>query len=221
MQRLTAFLIFSACFFLSEVNGNNGLKVDSANVRHPRGIYFAFGTSFSGIDVYKNYLHNPRRFGYNPRLYWEFSNTFRVAGGFSRISKFTFAPSWEQLGSYVAEADLHMMARIKDEHSIFYLITGLCYNSWKGHFRKQSAFYDAVASYQPNTIISQAWAGLNIGVGIERAFKHFELYAEYKYRFTKTYEAFGIADVCVNAGIKKKIPFRKIFRGVGDRYHWF
>jgi hypothetical protein len=218
-MRILISIVFTLLLFCKSVAG--GPKTDSANVNDPQGIYLACGSSFSGIDIYRNYLENPHRFGINPRLYYEFSNTLRLGGGFTRISRFTFAPSWQRLGSYVAELDLHMMARIKEERSIFYIITGVCFNKWKGHFLQQSAYYDAVAGYEPNTTISNSWLGLNAGVGVERAFRHFEIFAEYKYRFTKTEIVFGIADVSVNLGIKKKILFKKIFRRLTDKYHWF
>ena len=82
-------------------------------------------------------------------------------------------------------------------------------------------YYDATKNYAVNTTINGGWVGVNIGLGIERAFKYFEIFAEYKYRFNRTSDNISISDVTVNLGLKKKIRFSKIFRGIGDKYHWF
>lgn len=196
-------------------------RVDSANVKHPFGIYLALGPSLSGIDVYKNYLQNPHRAGFFARICYEFSNSMRVTGEFTRIPRFAYQPSWENLSAFNIDLNMQFMARIKDEKAIFYLLLGAGSHNWRGRFVQQSAYYDAVAGYQPGSVIRGGWAGMNIGVGLERAFKHFELFGDYRYRFTKIEGAFAVSDVALNIGIKKKIPFRKIFRGLSDRYTWF
>ncbi|MBC7862955.1 MAG: hypothetical protein IAF38_08260 [Bacteroidia bacterium] len=223
MSKIKKIFLLCLLFFFAGKNFSQHQhhKVDSANVKHPHGIYLALGPSISGIDIYKTYLQNPHRVGINARVYGEYSNRLRLAGGFTRITKFNYAPSWKKLGAFNVDLDLHFMARVKDEHIIFYGVLGLCYHQWNGYFRGQSAFYDAIAKYKPNTYISQNWVGLNVGLGFERAFKYFDVFAEYRYRFAKTEVVLGIADVAVNIGIKKKIHFEKIFRGVGDKYRWF
>jgi hypothetical protein len=197
------------------------IKVDSANFKNPKGIYLALAGTYSSVDVYKNYLQNPFRIGYSPRLCWEFSNTFRLSFEYTVLPSFAFSPSWNNLRATNLEINLQFMARIKDEFSIFYATLGLCQHSWRGDFVSQSVFYDAIVKYQPGTSIERSWVGLNTGVGIERAFKYFEIFAEYRYRFSKVDEALAVSDVAICFGIKRKIPFKKIFRGLKDRYTWF
>ena len=219
----------SFCFFLASLFVLSRLyslpplksKSDSANFKNPLGVYFAFTGTYSSVDVYKNYLQNPYRLGYSPRLYWEFSNAIRLCGEATFLPSFTYLPSWEKLSAVNLELNLHFMARIKDEHSIFYATAGLCQHAWRGNFIAQSVFYDEIVNYKPGTTISKTWLGINAGVGIERAFKHFDLFAEYRYRFSKVDAALAVSDVAVYVGVKRKIPFKKIFRGLKDRYSWF
>lgn len=209
-------------FFAFVVNAQHHRKpVDSANVKFPYGIYIGVGPSLSGIDIYKNYFQNPHRLGLNTRLYYEFSNTMRLCGEFTRIPPVPYAPSWSRLQAFNLDLNVQFMARIKDEYSIFYFFMGVCRHQWKGLFIKQSSYLDAIAKYKDNTAISGGWYGLNIGAAVERAFKYFALYGEYRYRFTTSDKIFAVADVSINVGIKKKIPFKKVFRGLSDRYSWF
>ncbi|MFN6037247.1 MAG: hypothetical protein ACK452_02170 [Bacteroidota bacterium] len=196
-------------------------KPDSANFKHPLGLYFAFAGTYSSIDVYNNYLQNPFRTGYSPRLCWEFSNTFRLTGEFNVLPKFNYSTTWDNLRATNTEINLQFMARIKDERSIFYALMGICKHSWEGDFKGQSVFYDAISKYQAGTTVAKSTLKLNAGVGLERAFKYFELYAEYRYRFSKIESGVTVSDVAIYLGIKKKLPIKKIFRGLKDRYSWF
>jgi opacity protein-like surface antigen len=218
-MRKNLFFIFILCFsggFLFSVTPR-----DSLLKKHPQGLYLGIGGSFCGIDVYQNYLQNPRRFAFAPRMCWEVSNTLRFSGEFTTVSPFSFAPSWKNLRAYYIDLNVHFMARIKKEKSIFILLMGLTNHNWKGDFIVQSAFFDAVAGYKPGTQISKNWVGFNIGAGVERAFRHFEFFAEYRYRFSKIDQAFAVSDVALTAGIKKKINLKKIYRKLNDRYTWF
>ncbi|MFN5182471.1 MAG: hypothetical protein ACK5D5_05560 [Bacteroidota bacterium] len=196
-------------------------KPDSANFKHPKGLYVAFTGTYSSVDVYKNYLENPYKIGYSPRLVWEFSNTLRLSAETTFLPSFSYSPSWNNLRGNNTEINLQFMARIKNEHSIFYATVGLCRHSWQGDFVSQSVFYDEIVNYQPGTSIKKEWVGINTGVGVERAFKHFEIFAEYRYRFSRVDDALAVSDVAVCLGLKKKIPLKKIFRGLKDRYTWF
>jgi hypothetical protein len=216
----------SLIIFLSIVAFNRTIfahrdTYDSANVKHPRGIYIGMSASFSGIDIYKNYFQNPHKYGYSPRVYWEFSNVMRLSAEFTRIPHFNFDPSWSNLRTTNLDLNLHFMARIKEEKSIFYLMMGICNHHWTGHFKQQSAYYDAIAYYKPGSVISENIVKMNLGAGMERAFKYFEIFAEMRYRFSTEDGAFTVTDVAANVGIKKKFNAGKLFRKLTDRYHWF
>jgi hypothetical protein len=226
-EELNSFFKTTLIIFFFLTNFSFGLihvpkiKTDSANFKNPKGIYLALAGTYSSVDVYKNYLQNPFHIGYSPRVCWEFSNTFRLSLEYTILPGFSFSPSWNNLRATNLEINLQFMARIKDEYSIFYATIGACQHSWRGDFISQSVFYDAIVNYQPGTSIDKSWIGLNTGVGVERAFKYFEVFAEYRYRFSKVDATLAVSDVAVCLGIKRKIPFKKIFKGLKDRYTWF
>jgi hypothetical protein len=113
------------------------------------------------------------------------------------------------------------MARMRDQDAIFYGFLGLCSHQWKGNFIGGPSIYEYIIHYPAGSIARGSWFGFNAGAGVERAFTHFELFAEYKYRFAKTDVVFGIADVCINIGIKKKLPLKKPFEKLNSKYNWF
>ena len=209
----------SFIFFSSGITINS--KNDSANFKHPTGLYLAFAGTYSSIDVYKNYLKNPYRIGYSPRWCWEITNTFRLSGETTFLPGFNYLTSWQNLRAINLELNLQFMARIKDQNSIFYAALGLCRHTWRGDFLAQSVYYDETVEFKPGSTISKSWVGLNTGVGVERAFKYFEIFAEYRYRFSKVDDAIAVSDVAVCIGVKRKLPIKKIFRGLNDRYSWF
>jgi hypothetical protein len=194
---------------------------DTLKRKTTQGIYLGSAITFCGVDVYQNYLENPRRFGFSPRIYWEFSNTARLSLEYSSLGTFNFQPSWEKLTARYFDLNLHLMARMKNEPSIFVLLLGVCNHSWSGNFVAQSAFFDAVSGYKIGSRIQNGWYGFTIGAGVERSFRFCEFFGEYRYRFSKVDQAFAVSDVALHLGIKKKIPLKKIYRKLNDRYTWF
>lgn len=197
------------------------LAKDSLKRKSTQGLYLGSALTFCGVDVYQNYLQNPRRFGFSPRICWEFSNTARISFEYSSLGTFNFKPSWEKLSARYVDINLQLMARIKNEPSIFVLLLGFCNHQWSGNFVAQSAFFDAVSGYQIGTRIKNSWYGLTIGASVERSFRFFELFGEYRYRFSKVEQAFTVSDVALHLGIKKKLALKKIYRKLNDRYTWF
>ena len=186
-----------------------------------KGIYLGSAITYCGVDVYKNYLENPRRFGFSPRFIWELSNTARLSFEYSSLGTFNFQPSWKKLSARYFDLNLNLMARMKNKPSIFILLLGACNHRWAGNFVAQSAFFDAVSGYMIGSRIRKSWFGFTIGAGWERSFRFFEIFGEYRYRFSKVDQAFAVTDVALHLGIKKKITLKKIYKKLNDRYTWF
>ena len=151
---------------------------------------------------------------------------FRVSAQFTKYFPIDMAPTWYDIKATSTEINLEKMVLFKNGKTILYPLTGLSYNTFKGYFTGFNDYLNLRSKYKINTVASSSWLGLNVGSGIEHAFGPVVLFVDYKMRIGRAegWASFMIMDVCYSGGVRFKLKaptLKKIFRGVGDRYHWF
>ncbi len=223
-------LLSSALFFLlhGEYKSVNNFSVskDTSKTKsfHRKGIFLGGGTSISSISFYRNVMQNPYRFCYHARAYAEVNDFYRFCIQYTYMPKFDFKPTWLNVTNMVFDVDFHIMAKISDEKAIFYTVTGICVQRWKGQYTGIKDFNNLrdLHNYTPGNYYVNNYPGFSLGVGIERSLNEMQFFSEFRYRFTATESGFGITDAAFNVGLKFFIPApEKRYRGPGKKYNWF
>ncbi len=190
-----------------------------------RGLYIGTGAVLSSVNIFRNYRENPYRLGFNARLCWEFADNLRISTEYNYTPHFNITPTWLNVSNKVVDLNLNFLARIKDQEALFYTISGICLQQWKGLYTGVNDFNTTKDIYTPQRIYVNNYLGLNLGIGIEKPFHHFQVFGEFKYRFSETESGFGITDAVYACGIKTKIftslSLKKIYRKLNDKYSWF
>ncbi|MFL5753639.1 MAG: hypothetical protein ACJ76F_09545 [Bacteroidia bacterium] len=217
-------LFIAAVLFLSQVSLAQITikKNDEEKTQDPKGFYFGLGAELSSINIFRNYRSNPYHLGFNGRAYYQFQSNIRLMGEYTFIPKFNVEPTWLNVTNTVVGANMSILARIKDETAMFYTITGICYQRWKGFYTGINDFNVGTKhTLAPNNIYTTQYMGLNLGVGFEKSFSYDQLFGEFRYRFSKTESGFGITDAAFTAGIKVKINAREPQKKLHGKYRWF
>ncbi len=187
-----------------------------------KGFYAGGGLVLSSVNIYRNYRQNPYRLSFNARLCWDFSDNARLTGEYTYTPKFDIDPTWKRVSSHTADMNLNLLARIKDQQAMFYTITGLYYQMWKGFYTGLSDFSNSNDLFAPQQIQTSTAPGLNMGVGVERAFRYFQVFGEFRYRFAGKGTNFGITDASWNSGMKIQVNSpKKIMSKLNGKYNWF
>jgi|ERR1700741_3483769 len=188
----------------------------------PKGFYFGLGTELSSINISRNYRQNPYHFGFNGRAYYQYAANLRMMGEYTYVPKFNVEPTWLNVTNTVIGLNWSILAHIKDETAMFYTITGVCYQHWKG-------FYTGINDYNigtknrlaPNNVYATSYIGLNLGAGFEKSFGYDQLFGEFRYRFSKTESGYGISDAAFTAGIKVRLNRVEAHKKLHGKYNWF
>jgi hypothetical protein len=188
-----------------------------------KGFYFGLGCELSSVNIFRNYRQNPYHPGFNGRVYYQNSGNVRVFGEYTYIPKFNVEPTWLNVTNNVAAVNVSVLATIKDESAIFYTITGICYQRWKGYYTGINDWNVGTKnSLQPNRVYASQYMGLNLGAGFEKAFSYDSVFGEFRYRFSKTDSGYGISDAAFTVGIKVKLnPPEERRKRLHGKYHWF
>ncbi len=186
-----------------------------------KGFYLGTGCGLSSVNIFRNYRQSPYRLGYFGRLFYEKNDYLRFDLEYNFTPKFDLDKSWKNMKSYTTDANLQLMAQMKDESMMFYTISGMYFQRLQGFFTGEYDFNNSANLYTANTTVTHQYLGLNLGLGFEKNFSEgFQVFGEFRYRFAKTELGFGIMDAAYHIGIKKRLPLEKIFRLVG-KYTWF
>lgn len=194
---------------------------------------FAFGANLSSINLSRNYRENPYKLGLDVRGYYELNNVLRVMGEFIHTPKFDLNPTWSGVHNNLFNVSLNTMMHIVDQDIIVYTISGLSIQRWRGYYTGILDFSSAKFFYRPNTEVINSTPGLDLGLGFERPFPGFYLYGDFRYRFARLDQAFGITDAAYNLGLKfplypdhknkknSKLKRKAKHNRKSDKYHWF
>lgn len=218
-------LLFATLLFLSAAaSAQISLKKTSTDepVQDPRGFYFGLGAEFSSVNVFRNYRQNPYHAGFNGRAYYQYAENLRLMGEYTFIPKFNVEPTWLDVTNTVVGVNLSVLAHIKNESAMFYTISGLCYQRWKGFYTGINDYNQGTKnSLEPNNVYATQYMGLNLGAGFEKSFSYDQFFGEFRYRFSKTDSGFGISDAAFTAGIKVKLNKQEHKRRLHGKYKWF
>jgi hypothetical protein len=216
-------LFGTALFFISFAHGQETVKsIDQIKTPDVKGLYAGLGAELTSVNIFRNYRQNPYQLGVNFRAYYHYKRWSRVMAEYTYVPKFDLDPTWNGVTNVVAAVNVSILAHIQDEAAMFYTITGLCFQRWKGH-------YTGLHDYNPGTkdkfeadrdYITKT-PGLNLGVGFERAFTYDQIFGEFRYRFSQTESGFGITDAAFSAGIKFRVTDFSEKKKLKGKYNWF
>jgi len=149
----------------------------------------------------------------------------RISGQFTHYMPINIAPTWYSINANTIEGNVEILARFSNNKTFLYPFAGLSYNTFKGYYTGINDYLALYTKYQVNSTVNTHWLGLNVGTGIEHTFGMVTIFADYRMRVGKQEEGgFNIMDICYSAGLRLKLfvpTFHKIYRGIGDKYHWF
>jgi hypothetical protein len=149
----------------------------------------------------------------------------RFSTQYTHYVPINIAPTWYTIKANTIEANMEIMARFSNNKTFLYPFLGLSYNQFKGFYTGFNDYLNLREKYRPNTNVVSQWLGLNLGTGLEHSFGMLTLFVDYRMRVGKQEEGgVNIMDVCYSGGLRLKLfvpKVSKVFRGIGDKYHWF
>jgi hypothetical protein len=188
------------------------------------------GVMRSVLYLSRNIKENNDATGYSFMANYGGHKMLRTSVQYTFFKPINIEPTWYNIKAFSLEANLEIIARFKNNKTFLYPFAGLSYNSFTGYFTGVNDFLGLREIYQINSTVTSAWFGVNVGTGIEHAFGPVVLFFDYRMRVGKSefteqaFKGINIMDVCYGGGLRYKIPamtLKKLFRGIGDKYHWF
>lgn len=190
---------------------------------------FQIGGGIMGSVLYlsRNIKEDNDALGYTINANYGGHKLLRFSVQYTKYFPINIEPTWYTIKANTIEANVEILARFKNNKTFLYPYGGISYNTFRGYFTGADDFLNLREKYEPNSYVSSYWLGLNVGTGMEHAIGRFiVLFVDYRMRVGKTEEraGFNIMDVCYSGGIRLKLwvpSLHKLYRGVGDKYHWF
>ena len=175
------------------------------------------GFTFSAINLLRNPDDTRAKHGFEFRSQMELKPALRISGSYSRNFELT-TPTWANITSVNYDLNLQFVAHFRESGNSIYFFTGGNMNRWKGRFTGFQDFFDIAETLAPGTWTRETYLGLNFGTGLEKNWKHSNLYGKFKFRLTSTELGFSISDVVYTVGYV--ITPNKIFRFPRGIYKW-
>jgi hypothetical protein len=203
------------------------------NKRTEPYLHFGGSLNLSSVNIFRNYTENPYHLGWSIHSSYLTKNNLRFTLEYFRTPPFQLKPTWRDVRSNNIVLSLNALAHIVDQDVIIYTVSGICFQSWKGFYTGQNDFSDARFYYTENTWVKNKNLCLDLGIGFEKPFPGFNLYGDFRYRFAKTDNRFGIIDAFYQLGLNFPIYPRtnhknngktkrgNFFNKLNDKYNWF
>lgn len=182
------------------------------------------GGNISVIYLARNVKEKNNEPGYCGGLTYEVNNFVRVAALYTRFRPINIKPTWLDVRANSYEVNMEILARFPNNKTLLYPFFGFSYNTYSGYFTGESNFLNLREYYPVNSTVTNNWAGLNFGVGLEHNFGILGLFIDYRMRVGKQETAINIMDVCYTGGLKVRFPYGKLakrYATPNDRFHWF
>ncbi|MBI2269563.1 MAG: hypothetical protein HYU69_04310 [Bacteroidetes bacterium] len=196
----------------------------------------AAGTSWSAIDIEQYSQFRRAKPGMHFKAFINVSNSMKVSGEYTLHFTHNDNPSWKNIHSNNIDVNAYMLGDISNSHLGFFAFTGLSLLKWRGDFTGlRDERHDGVLRLRDEEFQYYKLM-VNLGIGIERQYKRFSLFAEGKFRFAKEAKVINVVinDVFYCFGVKvpvmlstgKRSDKTQLNKGgknriSGDRYHWF
>lgn len=185
------------------------------------------GANLSVIYLARNVKENNNEPGYSLGGVYAFNGLLRLSALYTAFRTLNIEPTWENVKAHTYEANLELLARFPNKKTMVYPFAGLSYNTYKGFFTGQNDWLNLKEFYAANSVVSNQWLGLNLGLGLEHNFGPLGLYLDYRMRVGRQDKAINVMDVCYSGGVKVNLPkmkagggHKKLFH-FNDRFHWF
>lgn len=195
----------------------------------PRKTHFGLGGGLTRSVIFLS--RNVWEYNDANGLYLNFiyggNKLLRFTGEYIQYSKIDIKPTWYNIQAKSYEANIHFLAKFKNNNDLIYPITGFSLNEFKGFFTGREDFQNLREKYEINTDVKNYWIGMNFGIGYEHAFGPIKAVAMYKMRVgAQDYnEKLNIMDVCYTFALRydfkvltPKNLIRSIFNPVRGRY---
>ena len=190
---------------------------------------FQIGAGMMGSVLYlsRNVKDDNDAFGYSLSANYGGHKMCRVSVQYTFYKSIDIAPTWYNIHAHTLESNVEVQARFKNNKSFLYPFAGLSYNTFSGYFTGRNDYYNLKAIYNVNQTATSNWIGVNVGTSFEHHFGPVVLYIDYRMRVGKGDNgphSFNIMDICYGGGLRYQISaptFKKIYRGLTDKYTWF
>lgn len=188
---------------------------------------FGLGLTRSVIFLSRNIKEFNDAPGFNVFMNYGGHKLVRVAAEYSQYTAINIEPTWYDITARTYEANIHFLARFKNNTALIYPITGISVNEFRGFFTGMDDFQNLRDRYPINSRVRSFWVGANFGLGYEHKIGPLKLILAYKMRVgaSDTNERLNIMDVCYNLGLRfdikaltPKYLVRTIFRTYKGRY---
>lgn len=165
--------------------------------------------------------------GYCFNLTYGGHKLIRFTAEYAKYNTLNIEPTWYDIKAKTYEANIHFLARFKNNKGIIFPIVGLSLNEFKGFFTGRDDFQNLRDKYSINSEVKSFWLGANFGLGYEHKIGPVKLVVMYKMRVgaADANERLNIMDVCYNFGLRydirvlrAKYIYRRIMNYHGNRY---
>ena len=221
--------VFLFCFSVQAADKPDGgaLKDSTRKTR-----FFSVGAGFvkTSLNFFKNYQEETYTNGYSLRAMYQLSETFRLAGCFSKVRSVNIVPTWINVNNSFYDLDAHFLMHFMDRRSIGYFVIGVSAQHWHGYYTGLHDLNHWKLKLEANTDYRALYFGTKLGMGAEiKVFGPLSGYGEFLFRVSKTDVGFGLSDVVYALGLKvnvanfagKKSRGRRSLLRFRDKYHWF
>lgn len=190
-------------------------------------IAVSIGTGFGTSNVKRDFTNKPHP-GLDTRISFYLLPSLRVSAEYNRMFEHSIKPYWEGVRSDVYELNLQYLAHVTGYSSAFYIIAGYAVQDWKGTFVGEGFEHETGQFSSTDASFTARFPKLSVGFGMQRSFKQFDLFADFRYRINHSEPKIPLNIVDVNYGIGiryrlKSSSLKKLYRVVmpPERYHWF
>jgi hypothetical protein len=185
---------------------------------------FSVGRTRSVLFLSRNVKENNDAKGFSFSAIYGGSKILRVSLEYTMYKQINIEPTWFNIQANTIEANVHVLARVKNTKALFYPLFGLSYNHFSGFFTGRNDFINLAEKYKINSVVTTNWLGLNVGTGYEQYIGPVSFFIDYKMRvgaYDGKEQHVNITDVCISFGLRYNIKapsIYKIFRGTKNRY---
>lgn len=187
---------------------------------------FSLGGGFARSHMENKYEDDVFAKSLEFKTYLNIVSSFRLVANVENQLKFDLRPRWSSVKNINLDLQSHFLGYFANGQGDVYGIGGFTLQRFSGYY---SGFGNIIHLKEYiGKKYSTYYYGVVIGVGIERiVLKNLWIWGEIRVRMIWNNESTAekkdptLSDqLCL--GLKLNLPaFKKIFRGLGDKYHWF
>jgi hypothetical protein len=185
-----------------------------------KGIYVLGAYQLGAINMQRNPFSQTFFSGWSAAVLIKTENNPHFLIEYGTTLKTNLSADWINIKEQHVNVNAWFEAFSK-EKSAFITMLGLGFKKLDGYYTGILKEREYEELYKSNSKVSNAWLGLNAGLGYEVNVDPVSIFLLAEVPVVWSDVGFGINDFIFKIGIKQKIPFKQLFSKNKDRYHWF